>query len=131
MFLVVPLSGLLLAAFVGEPVPLLSWILNREPGPLIKTVADKGTLLYFREFFETPRYYKGFFNAVGLAPVVLTIQFFLAWFGEKLISSPTWRFLRGPGLLSTFGLVCVAAAARWRRRARWCSSPPRASARCA
>jgi len=112
LFLVVPLSGLLLAAFVGEPVPLLSWILNREPGPLIKTVADKGTLLYFREFFETPRYYKGFFNAVGLAPVVLTIQFFLAWFGEKLISSPTWRFLRGPGLLSTFGLVCVAAAAR-------------------
>ncbi len=112
LFLVVPLSGLLLAAFVGEPVPLLSWLLNWQPGLFLKTLADKGTLLYFREFFETPRYYKGFFNAVGLAPVVLTVQFFLAWLGEKLAPGPTWRLLRGPGLLATFGIVCLAAAAR-------------------
>lgn len=114
VFLVVPLSGLLLAAFVGEPTPLLAWILNLQVAPFLETLREKGTLLYFSEFFETPRYYKGFFNAVGLAPVILTIQFFIAWLGEKFLpaSRRYWRLLGGPGLLATFLLVCLGAASR-------------------
>ncbi|MCA9780057.1 MAG: iron ABC transporter permease, partial [Candidatus Eremiobacteraeota bacterium] len=114
VFLVVPLSGLLLAAFVGEPTPLLAWILNLQLAPFLDTLREKGTLLYFSEFFETPRYYKGFFNAVGLAPVILTIQFFIAWLGQKLLPATRrfWSLLGGPGLLATFLLVCLGAASR-------------------
>ena len=114
VFLVVPLAGLLLAAFVGEPTPLLTWLLNFQVGPLVETLKDKGSLQYFAEFFQTPRYYKGFFNSVGLAPVVLTVLFFVGWLGEKLTPTLTawWRLLRGPGLVLAFALVCLAAATR-------------------
>jgi iron(III) transport system permease protein len=114
VFLVVPLSGLLLAAFVGEPTPLLAWILNFEISPFLKTLQDKATLQYFREFFETPRYYKGFFNAVGLAPAVMTLVFFAGWVGEWLAPAAKsgWRFVRGPGMLLCFFFICIAAATR-------------------
>jgi iron(III) transport system permease protein len=114
IFLVVPLAGLLLAAFVGEPTPLLSWILHIEIEPFLKTLQDKASLKYFREFFQTPRYYKGFFNAVGLAPVVMTLIFFTSWLGERLAPAQreAWKLFRGPGLLMAFSLVCLAAATR-------------------
>lgn len=114
LFLAVPLTGLLLAAFLGEPTPLLKWLLRLDLASALETIQQKATLTYFREFFETPRYYKGFFNAVGLAPVVMTLLFLVGFVGEKLAPAgrSQWRFLRGPGLLICFVLVCLAAAAR-------------------
>jgi len=114
LFLAVPLTGLLLAAFLGEPTPLLKWLLRLDLASALETIQQKATLTYFREFFETPRYYKGFFNAVGLAPVVMTLLFLVGFVGEKLAPAgrTQWQFLRGPGLLICFVLVCLAAAAR-------------------
>ena len=120
LFLAVPLAGLLLAAFVGEPTPLLRWLVNLDLLSFRETLDSKGTLDYYREFFETPRYYKGFFNAVGLAPVLLTGLFLLAYVGERLSakSKRFWLLLRGPGLLAAFAFILLAAASR-----PWWASP--------
>lgn len=114
LFLAVPLTGLLLAAFVGEPTPLLQWLLRLDFGSFYSTIQESGTLTYFREFFETPRYYKGFFNAVGVGPVIVVAVFLFGWLGEVVApgAKRTFRWLRGPGLIITFGLVALAAATR-------------------
>lgn len=106
--------GLLLAAFLGENAPVLKWISSFDISGAWTSLSEKGTLAYFREFWETPRYYKGFFNAVGLAPVVLTGLFLLSLVGRLLAPAQLalWKFLRGPGLLVVFLLLCFFSATR-------------------
>jgi iron(III) transport system permease protein len=114
LFLVCPLAGLLLAAVVGEQTPVLRWLWEGDFSGAIRLLQEKATLKYFWEFFETPRYYRGFFNAVGLAPVAVTGTFLLGWLGE--MAAPTrkaaWKVLRGPGLVATFFGICLLAATR-------------------
>ena len=114
VFLLCPLAGLLFAAILGEQAPVLNWL---TPGGFLDALgllSEKATLDYYREFFSTPRYYRGFFNAVGLGPVVVTTLFFLGWLGQSLVPQQKrlWAWLRGPGLIVTFALVCLASATR-------------------
>ncbi len=114
VFLLCPLAGLLFAAILGEQAPVLNWL---TPGGFIdalRLLSEKGTLDYYREFFSTPRYYRGFFNAVGLGPVLVTVLFFFGWLGQSLFprQKRLWAWLRGPGLIMLFALVCLASATR-------------------
>lgn len=114
VFLAVPLAGLLLAAFTGEPAPLLGWLTHLDLGAFYQTLQQKASLQFFREFFATPRYYKGFFNAVGVAPVLLTCIFVLATLGHHFFPAQRdfWKIVRGPGLWVFFLVLLGAAATR-------------------
>ena len=123
LFLAFPLAGLFLAAFVGQPSPLLQWAFHLDVASFVG-VFSKLSLDYFREFFSTPRYYKGFFNAVGVAPVIMAGVFLVALAAEKwtfdLSMKRRMRWVQGPGMLVILALVCVLAASR----PIWAPSPP-------
>lgn len=115
IFLAVPLSGLMLAAFVGGTSPLLLWASQLDFGAFAQALS-KVSLAYFEEFFTVPRYYKGFFNSVGVAPVIMSVLFIGALVAEQLVGDLTWkrrfRWVKGPGMLLTLGVVCLMAATR-------------------
>ncbi len=115
-FLVFPLAGLMLAAFVGEPTPLIAWFLRFDVGSFVGLLQERATLDYFREFWQTPRYYRGFFNAVGLAPLACVVLFsvgVLLKLGRPDRTRLRWvKFCQGPGQVALFGLVCLAAVLR-------------------
>ncbi len=115
-FLVFPLAGLLLAAFVGQPTPLVAWFLSFDFKSFWDLLSDQGTFDYFREFWQTPRYYRGFFNAVGCAPLACSALFVFGWMLTLLPKSDASRkaikFCQGPGLLGLFLAVGLAAMAR-------------------
>lgn len=115
IFLVVPLTGLMLAAFVGGTSPLLLWLSQLDFGAFA-TALSKFSLTYFEEFFTVPRYYKGFFNSVGVAPVVMSVLFVGALAAEQLASDILWkrrfRWVKGPGMLLTLAVICLAAVTR-------------------
>ncbi len=115
LFLAFPLAGLLLAAFVGEPSPLILWAYRFDVGAFGDALS-KASLQYFQEFFTTPRYYKGFFNSVGVAPVIMTVVFVAARLAETFSQEGElkrrFRWVQGPGLLLTLGIVCFLAACR-------------------
>lgn len=114
LFLVLPLTGLLLAALLGGPTPLLQWMTGLKGGVLESL--GQASLKFYGEFFTTPRYYKGFFNAVGIAPLVSVLVFGSGWVWERLASDLEGRrrarLVRGPGVCLVFLLVCLWAAAR-------------------
>ena len=70
IFLVFPLTGLMLAAFVGGTSPLILWIYKLDFAAFAG-LFSRFSLQYFAEFFTVPRYYQGFFNSVGVAPVLM------------------------------------------------------------
>lgn len=114
LFLLCPLLGLLLASIVGEQVPVLQWLWNLDLAGALGFLSDHATTKYLWEFVQTPRYYRGFFNAVGVAPPLLITLFLVSWAGEKWSRRLTdfWLKLRGPGVLWLFGLLLLAAATR-------------------
>lgn len=112
LFLICPLLGLLLASVVGEQPPILRWLWNLEFGASLNFFRTHATLEFFREFAATPRYYRGFFNSVGVAPVALTSLFFVSRLGRRVRRSSFWDWLGGPGLVVGFAAVCLLAAAR-------------------
>ena len=114
LFLILPLVGLLLASVVGRQVPVLQWVWQLELLEAWRFLAQNFTLEYFREILVTPRYYRGFFNAAGLAPVCLVGVFASAWAGEGLFPAgrPLWRWLRGPFLPALFVAILVAVPSR-------------------
>lgn len=124
LFLVFPLAGLMLAAFVGGTSPLLLWAYQLDIAAFANALS-KVSLTYFGEFFTVPRYYKGFFNSVGVAPVIMSFLFGLSLAAEKLTPDLTWkrrlRWLQGPGMLLTLSVVCLLAAARplWAAPGSW------------
>lgn len=115
IFLVVPLAGLMLAAFVGGTSPLLKWVFTLDFAAFFHALS-KVSLQYFREFFTVPRYYQGFFNAVGVAPTLMVPVFMLALGVERVSKEPTFaagaRWVRGPGMLVILALVAFLAALR-------------------
>lgn len=115
LFLAFPLAGLMLAAFVGGTSPLLLWASKLDIGAFANALS-KVSLEYFGEFFTVPRYYKGFFNSVGVAPVIMSFLFVLALVGERLTGDLLWkrrlRWLQGPGMLLTLAFICLMAASR-------------------
>lgn len=123
LFLIIPLAGLMLAAFVGGTSPLLMWAYHLD---FISFVGlfSKFSLQYFREFFTVPRYYQGFFNSVGVAPLVMASVFVSALLMERWAGDPLarrkLRWLKGPGMLVILGLVCLLAAVR----PVWAPTPP-------
>lgn len=114
IFLLCPMLGLLLASVVGEQVPVLQWVWKLDFTGAFSFLSQHATLKYIEEFFKTPRYYRGFFNAVGTAPPILAGFFLLGLAGEKLLPAQrrAWRWLRGPGLVNLFAFILIAAAAR-------------------
>ncbi len=115
LFLAFPLAGLMLAAFVGGTSPLLMWAWHLDFGAFAGALS-KFSLEYFREFFTVPRYYKGFFNSVGVAPVIMSVMFVIALSLERLIPDLQWkrrlRWVQGPGMLLTLAVICSMAATR-------------------
>lgn len=114
LFLLCPLLGLLLASVVGEQVPVLQWIWNLDVTGAFRFLSERGTTKYIAEFATTPRYYRGFFNSVGLAPPFMVALFLGSWLGERVFGGGRdfWRRLRGPGVLWLFGLILAAAGTR-------------------
>ena len=115
IFLVFPLTGLMLAAFVGGTSPLILWIYKLDFAAFAG-LFSRFSLQYFAEFFTVPRYYQGFFNSVGVAPVLMAGAFIIALAAEKMVADPLLkrrlRWAQGPGMLLLLGLVCALAAAR-------------------
>ena len=123
VFLVFPLTGLMLAAFVGNTSPLLSWALSFDFGSFFG-LFSKLSLTYFAEFFTVPRYYQGFFNSVGVAPCFMSVMFVAALIAERWAKDSGLkrriRWLQGPGVLLLLATICILAAARpW-----WAPTPP-------
>lgn len=113
IFLVVPLTGLMLAAFVGGTSPLLKWAYQLN-FTAFYDVLSKVSFRYFLEFFTVPRYYQGFFNAVGVAPIFMVVIFGLAFLVERFSTSKVVKqrasWMRGPGVILTLALVIALAA---------------------
>ena len=114
LFLVFPLLGLCLAAFLGYPAPIVDWLVNLRFAALVQACSEQASLRYIAEFFSTPRYYKGLINSVGLAPMVCVNVFALGLAGQKLTTRANrwFKWVKGPGVVLTFGLVCSGAATR-------------------
>jgi iron(III) transport system permease protein len=123
VFLVFPLTGLMLAAFVGETSPLILWVYKLDFGAFAR-LFSKLSLKYFAEFFTVPRYYQGFFNSVGVAPVIMAGAFVVALVAGKLAKDSLLkrriRWLQGPGMLVLLAVICLLAAAR----PIWAPTPP-------
>lgn len=115
IFLVFPLAGLMLAAFVGGTSPLIKWVYEGNVQAFFG-LFSKISLQYFAEFFTVPRYYQGFFNSVGVAPVIMATVFVAALLAERLVAERRLkrqvRWIRGPGMLVILALVCFLAAIR-------------------
>jgi iron(III) transport system permease protein len=115
IFLVFPLAGLMLAAFVGGTSPLLMWVFHLDLGALLGLL-PRISLKYFAEFFTVPRYYQGFFNAVGVAPVIMAPLFVGALIAERWVKDPEvkrgLRWMQGPGMLVSLAAICLLAALR-------------------
>jgi len=120
LFLVLPMASLLLVGFTGEPVDLLGHLVRADLSGLAGQLADQADWRYYACFFETRRYFRGFLNAVGAAPLAAV----LAWGTARLVLG-LWgalggtvpeRIRRGAGLpLMTlvFGAVLLAGVS-WR-----------------
>ena len=120
LFLVLPMISMVLVGFTGEPVDLLGHLVRGDLSGLIHQLADQADWRYYAGFFETRRYFRGFLNAVGAAPLAAI----LAW-GLARVALGGWGLLVGPvppawyrraglplmGLV--FGLVLLAGVC-WR-----------------
>lgn len=62
-FMVVPITSMVLMAFVGEPVAVFN------PAATGEQLSQHFSFKYFAEFFTTKRYRAGLINSVGLAPL--------------------------------------------------------------
>ena len=69
LFLVLPMTSLVLVGFTGEPVDLLGHLVRGDLSGLMRQLADQADGRYYAGFFETRRYFRGFLNAVGAAPL--------------------------------------------------------------
>jgi len=120
LFLVLPMTSLVLVGFTGEPVDLLGHLVRGDLSGLMRQLADQADWRYYAGFFETRRYFRGFLNAVGAAPLAAL----LAWGTARVVLS-LWKALggtvpgpirRGAGLplmALVFGAVVVAGLS-WR-----------------
>jgi ABC-type spermidine/putrescine transport system permease subunit II len=101
LFLIFPLAGLMLAAFVGGTSPLIKWAFTLDVAAFVD-LFSRFSLQYFAEFFTVPRYYQGFFNSVGVAPVTMACVFVsaLALEPTALGAGPRYAAHPGPDLCS-------------------------------
>lgn len=100
LFLGLPMLSVVLVGFTGEPVDLLGFLARGDLSGLLARLADQADWRYYAGFFETRRYYRGFLNAVGAAPLAAVLA---------------WGLARG--LLGAWGLLVGPVPPRWRRRA--------------
>lgn len=123
LFLLFPLAGLMLAAFVGGTSPLIKWVVTLDLGAFLG-LFSRFSLQYFSEFFTVPRYYQGFFNSVGVAPVIMACVFVAALTAERVADDRKLkrrlRWIQGPGMLVILAVVCLLSVSR----PMWAPDPP-------
>lgn len=114
LFMVLPITSLLLAGFTGIPIPIVGFLADGDPGGLISAITDSGSLQFYREFWQTPRYRQGLFNSVGLVPMVAVAAFLFGLGVRKALGAhhPVAR-LAGLPLTATLSLLTIAWAIGW------------------
>lgn len=112
LFLGLPIMGLVLVGFTGEPINLPGLLLTLDLPGLVKELSETPPgLKYYSEFFHYPRYWQGLLNSVGVAPLAASLSWLVGLPVQAFLKPAQRKWLGLPLMGSVFLLtllLCVA-----------------------
>lgn len=112
LFLGLPVLTLVLVSLTGNTINLPGFLLYLNVGGLVERLAqDPPSFKYYREFFQTSRYFLSLINSVGIAPLCAGLAWLVGIPLGSLLPPAYRRWLGMPLMAGVFLLTLVLSLA--------------------